>query len=163
MRLGSISFFIFVAALAGAAPARADIASPDACTSPNQPCSNAMTSESGICTAATCTRVVPDSDGGTTTMSYACLRCLPRETGGGGDGGRSSAGGARGADNAGGAGGTTTGTGGASPNPPKKEADGCSIAPQAGGSDGRLTAAVSVGLLALVRRRLGRRRSREAR
>src|SRR4051812_47323662 len=79
MRLGSISFLMLVAVLAGAAPARADIAPPDACTSPGQPCSNVMTLASGTCTTATCSRVVPDGDGGTTTMSYTCMRCVPTD------------------------------------------------------------------------------------
>jgi|KBSMisStaDraftv2_1062788.scaffolds.fasta_scaffold773962_2 hypothetical protein len=113
-----------------AAPARADLAPPDSCTSPGQPCQNAgpQHDASGTCIGATCTKQVPAPDGGTMTMSYDCNRCQPGSGGAGGDG----AGGGGGSAGAAGGGAGSGGTGGSSP--PSSKSSGCSVA--AAGRDG---------------------------
>src|SRR5262245_19364868 len=70
--LGSMA--AIVATLIVAVPARADLAPPDHCTAPGQPCQNAgpQFNQAGTCTATTCTRQVPAPDGGMMPMSYDC-------------------------------------------------------------------------------------------
>jgi len=76
----------------GANRARADVPPPDLCTSPGQPCQNAgaQYNQAGTCMATTCTKTVPDGDGGTTTMTYDCNLC--RTVDGGTNGGGKSSG-----------------------------------------------------------------------
>jgi len=107
---------LFVAVLVGgtlwtAGAAWADVAPRDACTSPGQPCQVAGPTfdQPGTCQTVTCTRVLPDGDGGMMTTTYACNRCF----GGGGAGGNIGTGGAGGhGGGAGGVGGGAAGAGG---------------------------------------------------
>jgi MYXO-CTERM domain-containing protein len=71
---------------------RADVPPPDLCTSPGQPCQNAgaQFNQAGTCMATTCTKTVPNGDGGTTTMTYDCNLC--RMVDGGTNGGGTSSG-----------------------------------------------------------------------
>ena len=77
----------------GVSPARADVPPPDLCTSPGQPCQNAgaQYNQAGTCTATTCTKTIPNADGGTTTMTYDCNLCQTTD-GGTSGGGKSSSG-----------------------------------------------------------------------
>jgi MYXO-CTERM domain-containing protein len=87
---GVCSIVTVVGVLAfAAAAARADLAPPDMCTAPNQPCQNAgpQYNRSGICVATTCTKQVPAADGGMTSMTYDCNRCEMADGGAGGAGG----------------------------------------------------------------------------
>ena len=54
----------------GVGVARADVAPPDTCTSPGQPCQNAgaENNQAGTCVASTCQRSVPNADGGRTSI-----------------------------------------------------------------------------------------------
>ena len=86
-----------VVVVVGAGTGRADVAPPDSCTSPGQPCQNAGSqyNQAGTCVATTCTKSVPGPDGGLTPMSYACNLCrLPdggtSSTGAGGSGAQKS-------------------------------------------------------------------------
>lgn len=96
MKTRTLAFLIVAMSLAtvtiGANQARADIPPPDACTSPDQPCQNAgaQHNQAGTCTATTCTRTLPNGDGGTTTMTYDCNLC--RTVDGGTTGGGKSSG-----------------------------------------------------------------------
>jgi len=88
--------------------ARADVAPPDVCTSPGQPCQNGgpQFNQAGICVGMTCTKMVPAADGGQMSISYVCNRCQPTGAGGNGGGaGTTATGGAAG-------GGGTAGSGG---------------------------------------------------
>jgi MYXO-CTERM domain-containing protein len=109
--------------------ARADVAPPDSCTSPGQPCQNAgpQYDSPGTCLTATCTRQVPAPDGGTMSMDYDCNRCTAN----------------------GGAGGNGAGGGGGSM---KSGSSGCSVAPTHGRSDAA-TAILLIGTLLLTARR----------
>jgi MYXO-CTERM domain-containing protein len=86
---GVCSIGIVVGLVAFAAAARADLAPPDTCTAPGQPCQNAgpQYNQSGTCRAATCTKQVPAPDGGMMTMTYDCNRCEGADAGTGGSGG----------------------------------------------------------------------------
>jgi MYXO-CTERM domain-containing protein len=123
-----------VATLAvGDGVARADIAPPDSCSSPGQPCQNAGSAynEAGSCVATTCTKQVRTADGGLSPMTYSCNLCqIP---GSGGSGG--------------------TGTGGSTSHSSGGSSSGCAVAGKRGGGDA--TAVVALGLvgLALVSRR----------
>jgi MYXO-CTERM domain-containing protein len=125
MRYPSRSFAALAALTAvltvGATGARADVAPPDSCTAPGQPCMNAgpQYDRAGTCVAATCTRTVPAPDGGSMSMSYACNRCQAADGGTGGG-----AGGAGG----GGAGGNGTGAGGSSSPTPSESSGWCAVA-----------------------------------
>lgn len=106
---------LFVAVLMGgtlwaAGAAWADVAPRDACTSPGQPCQVAGPTfdQPGTCQTTTCTRVLPDGDGGMMTTTYACNRCF----GGGGAGGNLGTGGAGGYGGGGNGGGGAAGAGG---------------------------------------------------
>ena len=68
----------------GAGRARADVAPPDSCTSPGQPCQNAgpQYDSPGSCVATTCTRQVPAPDGGMMPMTYDCNRCTANPSSG---------------------------------------------------------------------------------
>jgi len=96
MKTRTLAFLIVAMSLAiltvGANRARADVPPPDLCTSPGQPCQNAGTqyNQSGTCTATTCTKTLPNGDGGTTTMTYDCNLC--RTVDGGTSGGGKSSG-----------------------------------------------------------------------
>lgn len=123
--------------------ARADLAPPDMCTAPGQPCLNAPPTYnvSGTCVATTCTRNVP-TDGGMMSMTYDCNRCKAPSDGGGGSGGASGTGGAGG------------GTDAANDGKGTKENSGCSIAPGADRlTDGLATLALAAGFGAAARRR----------
>lgn len=76
----------------GISSARADLAPPDACTAPGQPCHNAgpQYDQAGTCTATSCTKAVPNGNGGTTTMKYDCNLCQTEAADAGGGGGKSS-------------------------------------------------------------------------
>lgn len=91
----------FVAALSlafvtvvGIRSARADLPPPDLCTAPGQPCQNAgpKYDQAGTCAATSCTKTVPDGDGGTTTMKYDCNLCQLVAADGGTNGGDKSSG-----------------------------------------------------------------------
>lgn len=91
--LAFLSVAVWLATVAvGANRARADVPPPDLCTSPGQPCQNAgaQYNQAGTCAATTCTKTVPNGDGGTTTMTYDCNLC--RTVDGGTSGGGSSSG-----------------------------------------------------------------------
>jgi MYXO-CTERM domain-containing protein len=124
----------------GAGVARADLAPPDSCSSPGQPCQNAGAAynQSGTCTAATCQRSVPNADGGLTSMSYACDVCQAMGTGGGSGTGTGGSTGAAGAP---------AHTGGGS--------SGCAVAPGRpdGSGPGGVAVLVAIGLAAAFRRR----------
>jgi hypothetical protein len=117
----------------GATRARADLAPPDSCTAPGQPCMTAgpQFDQAGTCVAMTCTKQVPAPDGGMTTMTYDCHRCT--------------AGGAGGANGSGGA--TGTGTGGSSQ--PTSKSSGCSVAAERGGG-GSPPGAATLSMLAIA-------------
>jgi hypothetical protein len=70
------SFCLFAAA----APARADVAPPDACTDEGKDCENAGPNgdDSGTCRKQTCTRGGPDG-----AVTYECLRCVADDGGNG--------------------------------------------------------------------------------
>jgi hypothetical protein len=95
-----------------------DIAPPQTCTAPGQPCGNAgpRGTDPGVCTTSTCQRGRP-VDGGIQITSYQCNLCAPSGTGGsngdGGSGGSGSGGvPGTGGSHAGGSGGGVPGTGG---------------------------------------------------
>jgi MYXO-CTERM domain-containing protein len=118
--------------------ARADVAPPDTCTSPGQPCQNAGTqyNQTGTCMASTCQRSVPSADGGRTAMSYACDLCEATGTGGSNGTGGST-----------GTAGATAHTGGSS--------SGCAVAPgpAEGDGPGGVGVLVVMGLAVVLRRR----------
>jgi uncharacterized protein (TIGR03382 family) len=155
----------------GGGVARADIAPPDSCSSPGQPCQNAGTgyNQAGSCVATTCTKQVRSSDGGLTPMTYSCDVCQASGaagsggtgTGGSGPGGSSGTG--TGGSGPGGSSGTGTGgsgpggssgtgTGGA-PSHSSSGSSGCTVAGNAGGGDA--ASMIALGLLGLA---LGSRR-----
>ena len=158
----------FVASLAtlavGGGVARADIAPPDSCSSPGQPCQNAGTgyNQAGTCVATTCTKQVRSSDGGLTPMTYSCNACQPSGAGGssgtgtGGSGGTTATG--TGGTTAAGTGGTTAtgtggmGTGGAASHT-SSGSSGCTVAGSAGGGDAPSLIALGLFGLALGSRR----------
>ncbi|HVT09368.1 MAG TPA: hypothetical protein VHO67_18035, partial [Polyangia bacterium] len=112
MRIATSSLPVVVVVLlaaGGATPARADVAPPDLCTSPGQPCQNAGAitgpGHPGTCVATTCTKSVRQPDGGFTSMSYQCNKCEAVDGGILGGGGAGGAAGAA-AGTAGAAGGT---------------------------------------------------------
>ena len=166
------SVVVFVAA--GAGLARADVAPPDACTAPGQPCQKAgpQYDQAGVCTTSLCTKYMPGPDGGT-TMRYNCNLCELSDAGvgggaGGGTGGSPGAGGTPGTGGTPGAGGTpgtggagqstggSPGTGGAIPNCCGPSTS-CAVAPSDRGRDGLggLALLVVVGLTLRRRRRGG--------
>jgi len=152
--IGSIVVGAATFALGGTV-ARADIPPPDACTSPGQPCQVAGPNydQAGVCRESTCTKGLPNGDGGITTMSYACNRCQLGAGGGGGAGGAGGSSGVGGAAGAGAAAGASgAGTGGA-PVDPGKKSSGCAVA---GGGD-RADVAALAGLALLLARRRRRR------
>ena len=151
------SVAVVVATLAtlviGDGAARADLAPPDSCSSPGQPCQNAGAAynQAGSCVATTCTKQVRSSDGGLTPMTYSCNACeLSGATGSGG-----AATGSGGV--ATGSGGVATGSGGSgtggTPSHTSGGSSGCAVGGKAGGGD--LTAVIALGLvgLALISRR----------
>src|SRR6185437_13825556 len=132
---------VLTAVLLVAGVARADLAPPDTCTSPGQPCQNAGSQydQAGTCASTTCTKSVRGPDGGLTPMTYACNVCQPSGAGG----------------NAGASGhpGGSTGTGGAATST-SGGSSGCAIA--GGGADpgaGGLLALIGLGLVIARRRR----------
>ncbi|HTB60400.1 MAG TPA: hypothetical protein VLC06_21170 [Polyangia bacterium] len=134
-----------VAALAatlviGVGVARADLAPPDSCSSPGQPCQNAGAGydQAGTCVATTCTKQVRSSDGGLTSMTYSCDACQISGAGGGSGTGTGGSG--------------SVGTGGA-PTHSSSGSSGCAIAGNAGGGDA--AALIALGLIGLA---LGSRR-----
>jgi len=127
----------------GVGLARADIAPPDSCSSPGQPCQNAGAGydQAGACVATTCTKQVRSSDGGLTPMTYSCNVCQ-----------LSGAGGSSGTEN-GGSSGTGTGGGvgtGGAPSHSSSGSSGCAIAGNAGGGDA--AAVIALGLIGLALR-----------
>jgi hypothetical protein len=96
MKTRTLAFLFVAVSLAmltiGANRARADVPPPDLCTSPGQPCQNAgpQYNQAGTCMATTCTKTLPNGDGGTTTMTYDCNLC--RTVDGGTSGGGKSSG-----------------------------------------------------------------------
>ena len=128
----------------GAGIARADVAPPDSCTTPGQPCTNAgpQFDQAGTCVTATCTKQVPAPTGGTMSMTYDCNHCA--------------AGGAAG-DGAGGSGGGSGGSAGGSTSPPTSKSSGCAVASErsdAGPLAPRVSLLVIAGvILAAARRR----------
>jgi len=144
------SVAVVVATLAtlviGDGAARADLAPPDSCSSPGQPCQNAGAAynQAGSCVATTCTKQVRSSDGGLTPMTYSCNAC--ELSGAAGSGGVAT-----------GSGGVATGSGGSgtggTPSHTSGGSSGCAVGGKAGGGD--LTAVIALGLvgLALISRR----------
>ena len=158
----------FVASLAtlaiGGGIARADIAPPDSCSSPGQPCQNAGTgyNQAGTCVATTCTKQVRSSDGGLTPMTYSCNACQPSGAAGGGGTGTGGSGGTTatgsgGATATGSGGATATGSGGmgtgGAPSHTSSGSSGCTVAGNPGGGDA--AALIALGLIGLA---LGSRR-----
>ena len=96
MKNRTLAFLFVAVSLAsltlGVSRARADVPPPDLCTSPGQPCQNAgaQHNQAGTCMATTCTKTLPNGDGGTTTMTYDCNLC--RTVDGGTSGGGKSSG-----------------------------------------------------------------------
>ena len=165
---------------AGSGQAWADLAPPQTCTAPGQPCQNAGPNgnDPGLCTTSTCQKTLPAADGGFTTTSYTCNLCTP--SGSGGSGGRgTSTGGApgTGGSQTGGSGtGGTPGTGGAmvadgSVDNPRGNDSGCMVAAGTGDQVSLPSVAALLGLasaLAMRRprpftdaRRPGNRRRRQ--
>jgi uncharacterized protein (TIGR03382 family) len=168
MRFSTAVLSLFVVVVAQAGVARADVAPPDNCTAPGQPCQNAAPApynNPGTCAAATCTRSVPNADGGRTPMSYDCHLCQP--TGAGGNGGTAGSGGSGGSAATGGSGGSSatggsdgTATGGAPPGTGGSSVhsgggSSCSIAPGQSSDDasGSLAVLLAIGLAIALRRR----------
>ena len=120
----------------GAGIARADVAPPDSCTTPGQPCTNAgpQFDQAGTCVTATCTKQVPAPTGGTMSMTYDCSHCA-----------------------AGGSGGGSGGSAGGSTSPPTSKSSGCAVASErsdAGPLAPRVSLLVIAGvILAAARRR----------
>lgn len=152
---------VFVVSIAWTAgSARADLLPPDACTSPGQPCQVAGPhyDQAGTCQATTCTKGLPDGQGGVTTTTYACNLCVADGAGGisgaAGAGGHGT-GGSAGGGAAGAGGNAAGGAGGQRPGPgPKNEPSksGCTVA--GGASDLDLAALLLLGLAFLRRRSL---------
>jgi MYXO-CTERM domain-containing protein len=143
-----VSVFVVLASAPGVV--RADLAPPNECTSPGQPCQTAGTqyNQAGTCVATTCTKSVPNSDGGRTPMSYACDLCQAAgAAGSNGAAGANAAAGSNGAAGTRGAAGSNGGvhTGGG----------GCSVAPVDDGPGGwaLIVALGALGLAAALRRR----------
>ena len=136
--------------------ARADLAPPDTCSSPGQPCQNAgpAYNQAGSCVAATCTKQIRSSDGGLTPVSYSCNAC--QVSGAAGTGG-TSASGAGGTGVAGTGGMSVAGTGGAGTGGASSRtsggSSGCAVAGKTGGGDIGLKLALGLVGLALVSRR----------
>jgi MYXO-CTERM domain-containing protein len=170
MRLSTVVFSLLLV-VAGVGVARADVAPPDACTAPGQPCQNAGPApykQAGTCVAATCYRSVPNADGGRTSMSYDCSLCQAGGAGGnggsaaGGTGGASATGGDGGGATGGGSGtggatatggsGPSTGTGGSSVHT-GGGSSGCAVAPGQPDDDASALALLAVIGLAIVLRR----------
>jgi len=152
----------FAALTVGAAGARADLAPPDTCTAPSQPCQNGgdQHNQSGTCVLTTCTKQVPTGDGGLMSISYDCNRCFPVTDGGDGGG----TGGAGGSGTGGtGAGGGGTGAGGSGaggivgggPSKTFGSSGGCAIAAADGDGGGAPGMALLMAtlMLAVARRR----------
>lgn len=140
MPIVPFSVVALVAALAfGEGVARADLAPPDSCSSPGQPCQNAGAGNDqvGSCVATTCTRQVRGADGGLTPMTYGCNACQLS-----GAAGNSGAGGTSGGN---GAGGTSTKTSGGS--------SGCSVGGETDLGSGAALLALVVAGWAVARRR----------
>jgi MYXO-CTERM domain-containing protein len=138
---------VVVLAALGSEVARADVAPPDSCTSPGQPCQAAgpQYNQAGICTTTVCTKYLPSPDGGGTTMRYDCNRCEVSDAGAG-SGGTTASGGASGG---------AQGTGGF-PSCCGSARSGCAVAASHpdGGQLG-LALLIGVGLAVMVRRRAG--------
>ena len=73
----AVALTIFAIIVSASATARADIPPQQTCTAPGQPCTNAGVSgnQAGTCTATTCTKSIPNGDGGRSAMSYDCNLC----------------------------------------------------------------------------------------
>src|SRR4051794_32392573 len=147
MKRTSLLVAVFVGGIVcGQGAAWADLAPPDACTSPGQPCQVAgpQYDQPGTCQMTTCTKSLPDGNGGVSTTTYACNLCISSNAGGNsgmagasgsgaaGGGGRDPAGaGGLGGNGAGAVGGATGGAGGQTPGPGPKNApskSGCAVA-----------------------------------
>jgi MYXO-CTERM domain-containing protein len=164
IRLASFLIASFLVLSLGAGIARADVAPPDACTSPGQPCQTAgvQYNQPGTCTATTCTRSVRNADGGFTPISYACDLCQASGAGGAtGSTGAAGNGGTAGTSGNGGTAGTTgtgkAGSSGAAGSSPSTSSGSSSCAVAAGPADDRgwggLGLLVGLGLGAARRRR----------
>jgi MYXO-CTERM domain-containing protein len=164
-----LSRFLCLAALTFAAGvARADVAPPDLCTSPGQPCQSAgpQYNSAGICTMTTCTRSIANPDGGARIpMSYACNLCMAADAGTTGAGGSSTGA----AGSSAGAGGSSTGAGGSSAGTAGSTGAAGSTSKSSGGSSGCAVAGQGVGrtgavfAFGLAGLALGRRRRRTGR
>ena len=165
MRRLMVVLFSLICLAFVAGVARADIAPPDLCASPGQPCQNAgavinnQPAQPGICTATTCAKSTRNLDGGFTSTSYACNRCLATDAGtpsaGGGSAGSAGSTGAAGSIGSGGS--TGSGSAGSTGSTKSGGSSGCAIAAgraDARGSGGALVL-VALGLVAAVRRRHG--------
>ncbi len=150
MRTSTVALvFVAMAVLTlEAGPARADVAPPDSCSAPGQPCqtAGAQYDQAGTCVATTCSRLVHASDGGTTPMSYACDLCQVSGGGGGSAGNAGSSGGSSGTGAAGSAGKTSGGS------------SGCAVAGRADANTEGPEAALLLVLVGLAAAR-GRRRT----
>lgn len=142
--IASIAFSVAAVAatfVIGDGFARADVAPPDSCSSPGQPCQNAGAAYNlaGTCVATTCTKQIRSSDGGLTPMTYSCNACQISGAAGSGGMGTAGSGGT-------GTGGSTSHTSGGS---------GCAVAGKVGDGDpaAAVIALALVGLALISRRR----------
>src|SRR5580765_671676 len=101
-----VAIAIGLATFVVAVHARADLAPPDTCTAPGQPCQNGgdQHNQPGTCVATTCTKQVPTADGGLMPMTYDCNRCFPVLDGGDGGGAAGAGGSGAGGKGSGGSG-----------------------------------------------------------
>jgi hypothetical protein len=133
----------------GSSQARADVAPPQGCTAPGQPCDNAgpAANLAGVCATSTCNKRLPSTDGSIAIMAYPCNLCQvvgvdgsAGGSGGSGSGGASTDGGSSGSGGfLDGSGGSVSGTGGAagadagtpdaSTSTPARKNSGCALAP----------------------------------
>jgi len=145
----------FAALTVGAAGARADLAPPDTCTAPSQPCQNGgdQHNQSGTCVLTTCTKQVPTGDGGLMSISYDCNRCFPVTDGGDGGGTGGAGGSGTGGTGAGGSG--AGGIVGGGPSKTFGSSGGCAIAAADGDGGGPPGMALLMAtlMLAVARRR----------
>jgi hypothetical protein len=126
----------------GSSQARADLAPPQGCTAPGQPCDNAgpAANLAGVCATSTCNRRLPSTDGSIAIMAYPCNLCQVAGvdgsaggSGGSGTGGASTGGGGSGSGGSvsgtGGAAGADAGTPDASTSTPSRKSSGCAVVP----------------------------------
>jgi hypothetical protein len=149
----ALVFVAMVVLTLGAGFARADLAPPDSCSSPGQPCqtAGAQYDQAGTCVATTCSRLVHAADGGTTPLSYACDLCqVPGGGGGAGNAGNTGNTGSSGGSNGTGAAGSAGKTSGGS--------SGCAVAGRANANREGAEAALLLVLAGLAAAR-GRRRT----